>query len=103
MKLLFGCLVIALLAGVTATPAIVTFTCLTSNTAECPALASQITINATNPGSNRLSLELTNPGPIPSSVTAVYFDFVGTLFTGFFSSTGSGPGVVFPIDGTVTP
>ena len=103
MKLLFGCLVIALLAGMPATAAIVSFTCLSNNTGQCPALAPQIVIDATNPGSNRLALELTNSGPIPSSVTAVYFDFVGMLFTGFFSSTGSGSGVVFPIDGTVTP
>ena len=103
MKLLFGCLVMALLAGTPATAAIVSFTCLSDNSGQCPALAPQITIDATNPGSNRLSLELTNSGPIPSSVTAVYFDFAGMLFTGFFSSIGSGPGVVFPIDGSVTP
>ena len=102
-RLLFGSCVIVLLAGTPALSAPISFSCLSDNSGQCSTLAAQIMVDATNAGSNRLSLELSNAGPIGSSVTAVYFDFPDLLFSGFFSSAGSGPGVVFPMDGTVTP
>jgi hypothetical protein len=93
-----GALVALLLAGTPAVAVPITFTCLTNNTPECVALASQIDVEATNPGSNRLQLVFSNPGPIASSITDIYFDFAGSLFSGIFSSFGSA-GVSFPIDG----
>ena len=69
---------------------------------QCPSIEPQITIHATDDGSNILSLELINSGPIASSVTAVYFDDRALLLSGFQGRSRYGT-VFFPTDGTVTP
>jgi hypothetical protein len=87
-------LVTLLLACTPAVAVPITFTCIAdpvTNTAECPAVASQIQVEATNPVANQLRLDISNPGLIDSVLTVIYFDSPDGLFDpGFFSVIETG-------------
>jgi hypothetical protein len=97
-----GALVTLFFVSTPAGATVINFTCVPGSVVGCIPVAAQLEVQATSSGlGTQLQLVISNPGPFPSVVSEVYFDFAGSLFSGFASSTGTG--VDFPIGGPVTP
>ena len=92
-KLWVYLLAILVFAAAPARAATLSFFCITDNlAADCATGESQLTVNVTDPGGNKVLFHFKNSGPNASSVTDVYFDD-GSLLG--LSQITDGPGVSF--------
>jgi PEP-CTERM motif len=93
MKSRFSALVAALLVSSGATALAQSFVCLSDNSGQCSAVASQMEMTITDLGSGQVAFRIDNNGPIASSVTDVYWE--SSSLTSAIGVTDSGAGVSF--------
>lgn len=95
-KLWVYLLAILVFAAAPARAATLSFFCITDNlAADCATGESQLTVNVTDPGGNKVLFHFKNSGPNASSITDAYFDD-GSLLG--LSLITNGPGVSFSQD-----
>ena len=91
--LLLGTATFALgLAPPTLRADIFTFGCITNNSGACGPIANQMSVDVTAVGANQVSFKFMNAGPLPSSITDIFFDD-GTLLG--IASIVEGPGTQY--------
>ena len=83
----------ALLACIAAPASAQSFVCLTNDSGQCPAVASQVAMTVSDLGSNQVAFKFDNNGPVASSITDVYWE--ASALTGTVSINDSGSGVSF--------
>jgi PEP-CTERM motif len=93
MKSHFSALVASLLVSSGATALAQSFVCLSDNSGQCSAVASQIEMTITDLGSGQVAFRIDNNGPIASTVTDIYWE--ASPLTSAIAVTDSGAGVSF--------